>query len=72
MLDSCGVLCYTHSMVGIYQVIQANKNTPRITEAHNVVNCWVLDLNPLKVLKIKETQVKNEDLRLGISAASKC
>jgi hypothetical protein len=34
--------------------------------------CWILDLNPLKVLKIKATQVKNEDLRPGINAPSKC
>jgi hypothetical protein len=34
--------------------------------------CWIHDLNPLKVLKIKATQVKNEDLRLGISAPPKC
>lgn len=34
--------------------------------------CWVLDLNPLKVLKIKATQVKNKDLHLGVNTPSKC
>jgi hypothetical protein len=31
------------------------------------LQCWVLDLSPLEALKIKETQVKNEDLLPRIS-----
>jgi hypothetical protein len=29
----------------------------------NKISCWLLDLNPLKTLRIKATQIRNGDLR---------
>jgi hypothetical protein len=34
--------------------------------------CWIIDFNPLKVLRIKATQVRNEDIRHEFNTSLEC